>query len=247
MIQVIHRAFDILELIAREPDKPKSLSEISNALELNSGTCANIIKTMVERRYIDKVANKKGYVLGSNAYNLGGGDGYKRKLIEVSKEEMESLSDTLNENSELTILHNNMRLVLLRISSDHDLQVRAASERLAYDMASGRIILAFLPDTELQKFVEKYGLPSADEWKEASTEAGFKKQIEKIRTDGYSIRITKEAVFGIAVPLLKGDKAIGGLGVYMPEFRYEKYDKKRILASIIQSGKNINKKLKDAL
>ena len=247
MIQVIHRALDILELIAREPDKPKSLSEISNALSLNSGTCANIIKTMVERRYIDKMDNKKGYVLGANAYNLGGGDSYKRKLIELAKGEMELLTEKLNENSELCILHNNMRLVLLRISSDHDLQVRAASERIAYDTASGRIMISFLPDPELAKFVEKFGLPTADEWKEASTAAGFKKQVEKIRNDGFSIRITKEQVFGIAVPLFKKDKAVGGLGVYMPEFRYERYDQKRIIQAIVQSGKSITKKISDAV
>ena len=55
MIQVINRALDILELIAEEPEKQKSLSEISEKLDLNSGTCANIIKTLVSRNYINKI------------------------------------------------------------------------------------------------------------------------------------------------------------------------------------------------
>ena len=59
MIQVINRALDIIEFIAREPEKPKSLSDIANTLELNAGTCANIIKTLVERNYIEKLEYKK--------------------------------------------------------------------------------------------------------------------------------------------------------------------------------------------
>jgi DNA-binding IclR family transcriptional regulator len=242
MIQVIHRAFDILEFIAKEPEKPKTLSEIAGSLQLNAGTCANIIKTMIERRYIDKI-EKKGYVLGANAYNIGGGDSYKRKLLEVAREEMELLTHVLDENSELTVLQNNLRIVLLRVSSNHDLQVRAASERIAYDTASGRIMIAFLPETALEKYVEKYGLPTVEEWREATTEKNLKREIGKIKADGYAIRTTKEQIFGIAVPIFVNDKTVAGLGVYMPEFRYEKYDKKKIIERIIQSGKKINEKL----
>jgi DNA-binding IclR family transcriptional regulator len=245
MIQVIHRAFDILELIAQDAEQPKSLSEISNALKLNSGTCANIIKTMVDRRYIDKVANKKGFVLGVSAYNLVGGDAYKKKLVDIARIEMEALTGKLNENSELTILHENKRVVLLRISSDHDLQVRAASERIAYDTASGRMLLATLPEVEQLQFIEKYGLPSAEEWKEATTLPRLKKQLQQIMKDGYSIVNTSEQVIGIAVPLYKNGKRVAGLGVYMPLYRYEKYNKKAILKSILQSAKDISMRLQE--
>jgi len=245
MIQVIHRAFDILELIAQDAEQPKSLSEISTALKLNSGTCANIIKTMVDRRYIDKVANKKGFVLGVGAYNLVGGDAYKKKLVNIARIEMELLTGKLNENSELTILHENKRVVLLRISSDHDLQVRAASERIAYDTASGRMLLATLPEMEQLQFIEKYGLPSGEEWKEATTLPRLKKQLQQIQKDGYSIVNTSEQVIGIAAPLFKNGKRVAGLGVYMPMYRYEKYNKKTILNSILQSAKNISSRLQE--
>ena len=61
MIQVINRAFDILEYIAKDPDKPKALGEIASDLDLNAGTCANIIKTMVARKYLEKIDKQKGY------------------------------------------------------------------------------------------------------------------------------------------------------------------------------------------
>ena len=64
MIQVVNRALDILEFIAKDKNKIYSLTEIADALELNHATCANIIKTMVNRNFIDQIGHKKGYRLG---------------------------------------------------------------------------------------------------------------------------------------------------------------------------------------
>lgn len=62
MIQVINRAFDILEFVATDPTRPKSLTEVAEAAGLNQGTCANIMKTMVNRRYLDQVVPRKDIV-----------------------------------------------------------------------------------------------------------------------------------------------------------------------------------------
>ena len=70
MIQVINRALNILEILAQEPDKEFGLSEIATAVELNAGTCANILKTLVYRNYVEQSGIKKGYKLGYMVYQL---------------------------------------------------------------------------------------------------------------------------------------------------------------------------------
>ncbi|MDQ1142612.1 IclR family transcriptional regulator [Pedobacter agri] len=243
MIQVINRAFDILEFIAREPDKPKVLGEIAQALDLNAGTCSNIIKTMMNRKYIEKAEFKKGYILGSAAYNLTGNEGYRKELIDISRPDMEILTSELNENSELSVLQQDLRMVLLRVKSDHDVQARTASEKRAYDTAAGRIMLAYLSDSELEAFVQKYGLPETGEWPEIKSLASFFVEISKIRTAGYSIQISINQIVGLAVPLFKDEKIIACLGMYMPNYRYDALGHERILQSIIKSGRAINEKL----
>ena len=244
MIQVIHRAFDIIEYIGKDPDKPKVLGEIAQALNLNAGTCANIIKTMVSRKYIEKAAHQKGYILGSAAYSLTGNDGYKKELIEISRPDMELLTQTLNENAELSVLQKDLRLVLLRVKSDHDIQARTASEKRAYDTAAGRIMLACLTEAEVESFVQKYGLPKEEEWKEAKSLSSFFVEIAKIRAAGYAIQISVNQIVGLAVPLFKDGKIIGCLGMYMPTYRYDDLGHDKILESIIASGNAINEKLK---
>ena len=78
MIQVINRALDILEIVAANPEKPTALGEIADALGLNHGTCANIMKTLVTRNYLEQVGTKKGYILGAKSYALTNNDAYRK-------------------------------------------------------------------------------------------------------------------------------------------------------------------------
>jgi len=84
MIQVIHRAIDILEFVARDPERPKLLGEISAGINLKPGTCANIVKTLTLRGYLEKLDAQKGYLPGKQLYTLLGNTGYKKDLIEAA-------------------------------------------------------------------------------------------------------------------------------------------------------------------
>jgi len=243
MIQVIHRALDILEFIAEEPEKQKSLSEISEKLDLNSGTCANIIKTLVSRNYINKIDKRKGYCLGARAYTLAEKGGYKKNLAEAAREELNSLTAKLNENSLLSILDDDIRRVIVRVLSPHAIQANTASEKRAYDSSTGRLLIAMLPDPELDKFIKRFGLPLPGEWEEVTDEKTLLEVVRKIRTDGYAIQLTKSKIIGLAVPVLQEGKVIAGLSVYMPQFRYAKSDKKEIIAKLMKSSRNITRKL----
>ena len=123
MIQVIHRGLDILELIAQDRSRLYTLNEISTKLELNKATCANIIKTLVTRGYLEQEGRMTGYRLGSMSYMLTGNYTHKQELLAAAMEPMNSFSDLLNESCILSILKDNNRIVLLEIKSTHDPQV----------------------------------------------------------------------------------------------------------------------------
>lgn len=244
MIQVINRAFDILELLANDPDHHKTLGEISEELKLNNATCANIIKTMVDRKYIEKLDKKKGYCLGSKIYELTGSEGYKKDLTEAGREECTVLTKKTNENSLLAILDKDIRRVLVRIMGTHPIQASTASEKRAYNSSTGRVLIAMLPDHELERYIRQYGLPKKEEWEGVKDERSMMEQIRKIRENGYATQLTKEKIAGLAVPVFKGEKAVASLSVYMPQFRYSKLDKMELVGLMKQSGKKIAKRLK---
>jgi DNA-binding Lrp family transcriptional regulator len=117
MIQVINRAFDIMEYIARDAKKEYALSEIADALKLNHATCANILKTMVERNYLEQAGYKKGYRLGHMMQQITGNNSYEQELLAASIEEMEKMTSRMNETSLLAILRKDIRIALHQVNA----------------------------------------------------------------------------------------------------------------------------------
>jgi DNA-binding IclR family transcriptional regulator len=243
MIQVINRAFDILEFIAADADKPRPLGEIASALGLNAGTTANIIKTLVARNYLEKIDKQKGYCLGPMAYRLSGNEGYQKALINAAKPEMEAITRKMNENTLLCVLKGDMRIVILRVQSDNELQANTAIEKKASDTASGRLLIAMQEDTELEKYIAKYGVPEKEEWDGVTDKKSFLKQVNRIRTQGYAAQITKNQIIGLALPVMKAGRIIAALSIYMPVLRYNNSNKQEIIKLIRKASEKISKTL----
>lgn len=243
MIQVINRALDILELIAIDPETPKSLGEISEKLNLNAGTCANIIKTMVTRNYLDKMERQKGYCLGPMAYKLTGSKGYNKDLIRAAKQELESLTKKLNENSLLAVLKGETRIAILRVHGTNELQAITPAEKHAYETTSGRLLVAMLPDEEQEEFIVRYGMPKADTWTEGSNQKGFLKQVKKIRNDKYALQVTPGQIVGIAVPVYNHKKIIASLAIYLPLSRFKNTYKDQFILQMNKYAERIAKNM----
>ena len=244
MIQVLHRAFDILEFISAEPESPKALGEIADNFGLNHATCANIMKTMVNRRYLVQKGTKKGYILGPRAYSLTGNTSYKKDILEASKTEMDDLTKELNENTVLAILNENKRIIIYSTSAEQDLQVRTADEKIVYDSASGRLLFSMMSDLEIDRFLNRYGLPSGEMWKEAATKEDMMKTVKTIRHEQLATQMTmNRQIIGLAVPVYKAGQVIASLSVYMPEYRYMLADKMNVVALLKATSERITKKL----
>jgi DNA-binding IclR family transcriptional regulator len=240
MQQAINRAFNILEMVSTDPDAPTSFNEIASGTGLNTGTCANIIKALVARGYLDKLDYKKGYVLGKKLYQLTGFDGYKKDILKVSKPILEELTQRLNENALLAVINGSSRIQLMQTKSNQDVQATSAAEKHVYDSASGRIMLALMTDAELERFVQKYGLPDKAQWKEAATPRGLKKEVESMRESGFAIQESNKQITGVGVGVEENGKCTAAISVFMPTFRYEKTNKALLIKEMMKASARIS-------
>lgn len=243
MIQVLHRAFDIIELVSRDPNKSYVLSEIADELGLNHGTCANIIKTMVSRNYLEQIGPKKGYKLGIMAYQIVGNNSYEDKLRKVSSDIIERLTATLNETSLLAILKKSYRVIVCQAQAERDLMVRSTVEKEAYNSASGRLLVASLNDKDLSDFIARYGLPDSQVWDGASTEGRLRQEIESIRENGFARQITASQILGLAVPVKRNEEVVAALSVYLPMSRLTPTSEQGIFDELKRSALEITLKL----
>lgn len=245
MIQVINRAIDILELIGQNRTRLYTLSEISGQLKLNNGTCANIIKTLVIRGYIEQEGRKTGYRLGSMSYLLTGNYSHKQELLSAAIEPMNQLSATLNEGCILSVLKDNMRIILYEVRTTHELQVINHKEKNVYGTSTGRMILACMNEKKQLDFIRKFGLPPPDIWSGIEDKEDLITELNKIKKKQLAIQVSIAQIVGLAVPIFKDKKVIASLGIYLPQSRYMPTIQEKILNSLKETGELINKKLNE--
>lgn len=239
MIQVLNRAFDIIELLSRNLDKELSLSEIANPLDLNHGTCANIIKTMINRGYIEK---KKGYVLGRQSYYLTNNFSNEKEIVRCAIDPMKNLSNTINESCVLAVLKNNSRRTLHKETVIQELQANPKDEINAYQTATGKLLLAYLEPSDRNAFIKTYGLPDIM-WKEADSERTLIDELQKINKAGYVIHYDEINIAGVAMPIFNKKQVVASLGVYLPGSRFSKTMKDRILENLKETTKIISDRI----
>jgi DNA-binding IclR family transcriptional regulator len=103
--------------------------------------------------------------------------------------------------------------------------------------ASGRAILAFLPDEEVEAIIATRA-PAPGSKEKPPTPAALRRELAGIRESGYAFSTGQKIVGsrGISAPILGADGvAVGSLTLTIPQMRFRE-DAKRQLAEMVMSG-----------
>ena len=233
MIQVLDRACDILELLADEPERARGLSEVAGPLGLNAGTCANILKTLVERDYVEQEAPKKGYRLGPMAYMLARRGPFGKDLLAAAEGAIRELAARVQETVLLVTLRRGRRYTLTEINGSRGIQVRSelTTDAHIYRTATGRLLLAYLSEPELDAVLAEHGMPG-HEWTGVSTRAQLVRALGRIRRADMVVYETHADVTAMAVPVRERGQPVAALGLFLPTYRYAGAHKKAVLAGM---------------
>jgi IclR family transcriptional regulator, KDG regulon repressor len=243
VIKVLHKVFDILEFLAETPERPRVLTEIAARLGQHPATCANILKTMVSRHYVEQIAPKKGYLLGPALFQISRQAPYHKDLIAAAAPLMAELAETVNETVLLVTLRLGRRFILAQIDGQRQIQVgpRALIENTLYETATGRLLLAYLPEHETEKLVAAQGLPGS-KWPEAGNRAAFTKALASIRKAGWVCHAPNEEVVGLAFPIRnRRDEVTAALGLFLPSFRFKGAHRQKVLSGLRQTATAISR------
>jgi DNA-binding IclR family transcriptional regulator len=243
MIQVVHRALNILEYVAKDGNKPKLMGQIAQDMGLNTATCANIIKTLVQRGYLEKSDLQKGYIIGPQLKELTGKQQPHVKLIAAARIQMDLISEQLNEKCLLAVLKADKRQVIYKNNCSQVVQATTPDEKKAYDSSTGRLLVAMLPDEALEKFVQNYGLPSSSIWPDADSPAKFMAQIQQIRKNRYALIEDSKQVIGIASPVFQQNELVASLSIYLPAFRFSNTVRKKMVQLCLAGADAISAQL----
>ena len=215
MIQVLNRAFNILEIIRR--NSSCRLGNIAREAALNLTTAENIVVTLKKLGYIEKNGQNE-YTLSEKLFTLASASNNNSEIIKIFRRNIESLSGNTGETSIAAVLHNRERYTIAEFAQVSAINVSESvyKDRYLFNTITGRILFAFAGAEEQKNILRQYFKNPA-----SGLETKIMKLCQKIKKNKISI-LKKKEIMAAGAPVFLNDRCCAAIGVYMPKSRYYK-------------------------
>ena len=233
-VRAVDRALDIL-LAFRQGDRSLTASELLKRVDLSRPTLYRLLRTLEMRGFILASGEPQRFQLGPSVAQLAHVWGSGTNLADLAQPVMRRLWDTTGETVALLLHRGGERVCVAELPSPQPLSFKrgVGHSESVVNGASGRAILAFVPDAEpyLQDKVPTAQLPA------------LRLALARIRDQGYAIsrdELIKGAV-AMAAPVFAGDqRVLGSLAVYGPSARVDDAAMERVVALLREAAHELS-------
>jgi len=243
LVNSVDRSIDIL--FAFTLDRPElGISELSEILGMYKSTVFRILKTLEYRGLIMQNEENQKYRLGLKLLDLGNIAISQIEIRTVALPIMRKLSEKTRETVTLNIVRNGNRVCIEKVESSEDIRnfVQIGLHNSLYMGASGKLLLAHLPDKEINEVIK-----SAAGQK---TAAGLRidpkalaEDIEQIRKQGYACsvgeRVLNSASISAPVRDYSGD-VVAGLSISGPSMRFTSERVKDLIDATVECAREVS-------
>ncbi|WP_222184751.1 IclR family transcriptional regulator [Geminicoccus harenae] len=182
-VPAVEKALDVLEYLA-ELAVPATQAQLARALGRQPGEIFRLLTCLELRGYLRRDPASGAYALTLKLFELSRTHSPYQRLVEAARPWMRRLAETVRETCHLSVLHQDQVLVLAQEESPRPLRlsVEVGSRHSPLRTASGRIMLAHLPERERTALLDR--LP---EWREqdAAARDGFIDRLAALRERGH--------------------------------------------------------------
>lgn len=154
-VQSIERAFAIAEEVARNREGI-GLAELSKRVGLHNSTTFHLVKTMVQLGYVSQLADSRKYRIGRRMFTLAAGAMDEIELVSVATPVLEKLTRETGEYSHFAIRSGEQIVVVAKTAGTGIFQMvdRTGAVRPAHATALGKVLLAALSPSQLERYLE---------------------------------------------------------------------------------------------
>lgn len=236
MIKVLHKAFDLLEIMAAEKGKPFTLTELAAQINEKPSTCANIVKTLCERGFITRL-EPRGYVLGPVAEGLNYTDIADTRLMEAARDTMSDLAEKYGASGLLAVLRRGRKKILDNYSGGGDIIIKPVREEHELYTTSTGLVL-----TACGKTAFKENEREIIEKAHGSVENLLELR-RFIKENGYIALSLRPQVFEVAAAVYDGNGICAAVAVYLPEFLISDESKANLIEEICEAANKISERI----
>ena len=190
------------------------LTEVAERTGLTRAAARRFLLTLVELGYVHQDGDR--FSLRPRVLDLGYSYLAGLSFQEIAQPHMESLVREVNESSSISVLDDTEVVYVIRVPTRRIMTITlAVGTRLpAYATSMGRVLLAALPDDELDARLRKITLRKLTPHTIASKKE-LRAEIERVREQGFAMvdQELEEGLRSAAVPIVDADGTTAALNI----------------------------------
>jgi DNA-binding IclR family transcriptional regulator len=242
-VETVNRLVRILDCFS--PDHPTwSLAELSKHLGLSKSTLHRFLVSLEFHGILRRSARDRRWRLGYRLSIWGSLAAESTGIQHLARPVMQDIAAATGEMPILTIYQNRQVVCIERIETNH-------SVRLALEVgmrcpphagASSKILMAYLPEEEIQAIIHENGLPKLCT-NTITDPAELLNELAKIRAQGYaeSVEETDPGAWGVATPIFDRDGAVvASIGIAGPTLRFSETLSQQYVSLCCQAAQRIS-------
>ena len=223
-VRAVERALDILLCFTRE-EPTRSLTQIAESIQMSKTTVHRLLATLESKRFITRDKVTGFYRLGFRFIEMASLVLQDVELHRWAHPYLKSLSEECGETVDLSVLDGSHVIYLDVIESPQRVKLAAAvGQRLpALFTASGKALLAYIPEEQVLKIVEKNLAEDTD--RHSVSIADILADLKLTAERGYAIseQEYEKDINAVAVPIFDvNHRPIASIAIVGPSFRFTK-------------------------
>lgn len=151
----LEKGLDILELLASSAE-PMATQTIASALDRSRSEIFRMLTVLEARGFIARDGSSEGFTLTSRLLELAMRNPPTRSLLDTALPAMETLAERAGQSCHLAVQSNEDMVVIARVESPDEVgfSVRVGHRRSLVESTSGRVLLAFQPESRQRTWLE---------------------------------------------------------------------------------------------
>jgi len=242
----VRRALEMFEFLLQQGE-PATVGAIVSALQIPKSTAYELVRTLSEAGYLEPSGRGAGLFLGRKLFELGMAYRGQVDLLRDGSQIVEELRDATGETVQLSVLENDMMLVLLKEEGSRSIRIisRVGSRVPVNWAAAGRLLVSDLDDATLGALLKR-SVRQSPTGRSITDVPKLIQQIRKFRKQGYATELneTNEHAGCVAAPVIDGSsRCIAAISIVAPEHRLGKQNREELIARVREATAKLSGRL----
>jgi IclR family KDG regulon transcriptional repressor len=186
-LRTLEKGLTVLEELASAGRQGFTITELGRRLGLHRSTMHRFLTTLIKRGYVEQVDGTDCFRLGFKTLELTSALIGSLSLRDVGAPILEDLARATRETVHIVVLHDGEVVTIDRIEAEYPVTLRTqiGARRPAHCTATGKAMLAFLPNEVVDEILSR-GMPALAA-RTITDPLVFKAQLQEVRLRGYAL------------------------------------------------------------